>query len=105
MHPVFVDTLYCFIKLSKTKMDPIIPPDNCYVALLSMAEGFRCQAPPDIQSSLQCLMAILNLPTHPRIVAKTHLQIGNLIMQHTLNLDIAHKYIEEAVNNHINSFK
>ncbi|RWS16437.1 MAU2 chromatid cohesion factor-like protein [Dinothrombium tinctorium] len=70
--------------------------DNSCVALLSLAEGFRTSSPPDIQSCLQCLLSILNIPTHPRIAAKTHLQLGNMLLQYTTNLDIAQSHIEKA---------
>lgn len=79
-------------------MASMIPAENCYVALLSLAEGFRTSNPPDYQSTLQCLMAILNLHTLPRNMAKTHLQIGHLLLNHANNLDLAQSYLEKAVS-------
>lgn len=74
----------------------VIPSENCYVALLSLAEGFRTTQPPDMESCLQCLLAILNIHTHPRNIAKTHLQIGHLFLLHTSNLDLAQNHLEKA---------
>lgn len=71
--------------------------ENCYVALLSMAEGFRTSNPPDIKRSVQCLQAILNLPIDHYTMAKTHLQIGQLINKHATNIDIACKHFQDAV--------
>ncbi|XP_053207174.1 MAU2 chromatid cohesion factor homolog [Panonychus citri] len=70
--------------------------DNCYVSLLSMAEGFKASNPPDVKRSVQCLQAILNLPVDHYTMAKTHLQIGSLISKHTTNIDIACKHFEDA---------
>lgn len=72
--------------------------DNCYVSLLSMAEGFKASNPPDVKRSVQCLQAILNLPVDHYTMAKTHLQIGSLISKHTTNIDIACKHFEDAVS-------
>lgn len=70
-----------------------------YLTLLTLAEGFRTAIPPDIPTTVQCLMAILNLPNNdPRVVARTHLQIGKLIYQHTTNIDVALDYLEKAVS-------
>lgn len=70
-----------------------------YLTLLALAEGFRTAVPPDIPTTVQCLMAILNLPNNdPRVVARTHLQIGKLIYQHTTNVEVALDYLEKAVS-------
>ena len=78
-------------------MSGLITVENSYVALLSLAEGFRTCSPPDYKSSVQCLLAILNLPVHHQIIAKTHLQLGNLIMFNTTNHETASKHFEQAV--------
>ena len=70
-----------------------------YLTLLTLAEGFRTAIPPDIPTTVQCLMAILNLPNNdPRVIARTHLQIGKLICHHTTNTDVALDYLEKAVS-------
>ena len=80
-------------------MAVVVPVDSCYIALLSMAEGFRTSQPPDMPSTLQCLMAILNLPgVTQRMMAKTHLQIGNLLLQNSSNFDLAKSHLEKAVS-------
>ncbi|RWS19466.1 MAU2 chromatid cohesion factor-like protein, partial [Leptotrombidium deliense] len=71
--------------------------ENNYLWLLSLAEGFRTSSPPDIQSCVQCLLAILNINPSPRNAAKTHLQLGNLFIQYTNNSDIAQRHLENAV--------
>lgn len=73
---------------------------NCYHALLSLAEEFRTHQPPDIRSCIQCLMAVLNLPPplNPLIEIKTNLQLGRLIMQETSNVDIAQNHLDKAVD-------
>ena len=70
--------------------------DNSYVALLSFAEGFRTSQPPDLKSCLQCLLAALNLPISVRAMAKTHLQIANVLLNHTTNLNLAQSHCEKA---------
>lgn len=79
-------------------MSNLITVDNCYVTLLSLAEGFRACSPPDIRSSVQCLQAVLNLPLDQYTLAKTHLQLGDLIMRFTTNTDVACKHLEDAVS-------
>ena len=64
------------------RMDPTL--DSQYFALLSLAEGFRTNDPPDMSSCMQCLIAILNLlPASSKYVAKTNLQLGKIILNHT----------------------
>lgn len=75
-----------------------ISVDNCYVTLLSLAEGFRTSSPPNIKNAVQCLQAVLNLPVDHYTLAKTHLQLGDLIMRHTSNIDIACRHLEDAVS-------
>jgi MAternally-affected-uncoordination protein len=74
-----------------------INPESCYLALMSMAEEFRTQTPPDIRSCVQCLFAVLNLGSHPAIEAKTHLQLGNILLENTSNLDRSQSHLEKAV--------
>ncbi|KAG9510231.1 MAU2 chromatid cohesion factor-like protein, partial [Fragariocoptes setiger] len=76
--------------------------ETCHVALLNLAEEFRTKQPPDLKSSLQCLMAVLNLPVYDRIAAKTNLQIGNLIYHHSTDPNNAQVYFERAYE-HTNS--
>lgn len=73
--------------------------DNCYVVLLSMAEEFRTQSPPNIKCCIQCLLAVLHLSnqTQPHIEAKTHLHLGQLYLQHTTNYNHAQSHLEKAV--------
>ena len=72
--------------------------ENLYLALVSMAEEFRTQNPPDIRNCVQCLFAILNLQVpYQAIEAKTHLQIGSLLIEHTNNLDHAKSHLKKAV--------
>lgn len=72
--------------------------DQLYLALVSMAEEFRTQNPPDIRNCLQCLYAVINIRVpFPAIEAKTHLQIGSLLLEHTTNIDLAKDQLKRAV--------
>lgn len=74
-------------------------PENIYLTLVSLAEEFRTQKPPDIRNCVQCLMAIINLHVpYPAIEAKTHLQIGSLLLDHSDNIELAKAHLQKAVN-------
>lgn len=70
--------------------------DKCHKALLSLAEEFRTKNPPDLKSCMQCLLAILNLPVSPHVIAKTNYHLGSLIHKHTFDTNIAQTYLERA---------
>ncbi|GFT75139.1 MAU2 chromatid cohesion factor homolog [Nephila pilipes] len=71
--------------------------DACYLALLALAEEFRTMNPPNIRNCIQCLCAIFNLKQQPpKIEARTHLQLGNILLQHTKNTDLAQSHLEKA---------
>ncbi|UXI16012.1 threonine-tRNA ligase [Sarcoptes scabiei] len=72
-------------------------PENVYLTLISLAEEFRTQKPPDIRNCIQCLYAIINLRVpYPAIEAKTHLQIGSLLLDHSNNLELAKTHLKKA---------
>ncbi|KAH7643712.1 mau2 sister chromatid cohesion factor [Dermatophagoides farinae] len=72
-------------------------PENAYLTLVSLAEEFRTQKPPDIRNCVQCLTAIINLRVpYPAIEAKTHLQIGSLLLEHSNNLELAKVHLKKA---------
>ncbi|XP_054160592.1 MAU2 chromatid cohesion factor homolog [Oppia nitens] len=77
-------------------MTAINDNQTCYMALMSMAEEFRTQSPPDMRSCVQCLLASLNVVTHPAIEAKTHLHLGNILFHFTTNLDKSQSHLEKA---------
>jgi MAternally-affected-uncoordination protein len=68
--------------------------DPAYVALLGLAESFRQVN--NINECVRCLKAILNLSPGPLIVARTHLQLGSLIMDKTVAEDQARQHLEQA---------
>lgn len=70
--------------------------DKCHKALLSLAEEFRAKSPPDLKSCMQCLLAILNLPVSPHIIAKTNYHLGSLIHKYTFDTSLAQTYLERA---------
>lgn len=73
-------------------------PETTYLALVSLAEEFRTQNPPDIRNCVQCLFAVLNIRVpFPGIEAKTHLQIGSLLIEHSNNLEHAKSHLKKAV--------
>ena len=71
---------------------------SCYLALMSMAEEFRTQSPPDMRSCVQCLLAALSVAPHPAIEAKTHVQLANILLEFTTNLDRTQTHLERAVS-------
>lgn len=75
--------------------------DACYLALLALAEEFRTMNPPNIRNCIQCLVAIFNLKQPPKVEARTHLQLGNILLQHTKNTDLALSHLEKAVSIYI----
>ncbi|XP_054710843.1 MAU2 chromatid cohesion factor homolog [Uloborus diversus] len=70
--------------------------DACYLALLALAEEFRTMNPPNIPNCIQCLIAIFNLKPPPKAEARTNLQLGNILLQHTKNTDLAQSHLEKA---------
>lgn len=77
--------------------------DACYLALLALAEEFRTMNPPNIRNCIQCLVAIFNLKQPPKVEARTHLQLGNILLQHTKNTDLAQSHLEKAVSIYIST--
>ena len=72
--------------------------DAWYLSLLGLAEHFRSLKPPDIKSCVQCLQAVFNFSPPPRVEARTHLQLGNILLNHTKNSELARKHLEKAVS-------
>ena len=71
--------------------------DAAYIALLGLAENFRTSNPPNIRLSIHCLQGILNVKPGVKAEARTHLQIGNLLLAHTKNQRLAISHLEKAV--------
>uniref|UniRef100_A0A2C9JSS8 MAU2 chromatid cohesion factor homolog n=1 Tax=Biomphalaria glabrata TaxID=6526 RepID=A0A2C9JSS8_BIOGL len=67
-----------------------------YVALLGLAEHFRTSNPPNIRLCIHCLQSILNFKPPPHIESRTHLQLGNILLTHAKNVDIAKAHLEQA---------
>ena len=72
-------------------------PDPLYLALLGTAESFRTSNPPNIKLCVQCLQGVLNCKPPPRIEARTHLQIGTIVLHFAKNTDAALQHLEKAV--------
>ncbi|OXU21657.1 hypothetical protein TSAR_013347 [Trichomalopsis sarcophagae] len=70
--------------------------DAWYLSLLGLAENFRTSNPPSIKSCIQCLQAVFNFKPPPRVEARTHLQLGNILLTHTKNIDLARTHLERA---------
>ena len=68
-----------------------------YISLLGLAENFRTSNPPNIRLCIHCLQSIFNFSPPPHIEARTHLQLGNILMTHTKNIDLARSHLEKAV--------
>ncbi|KAJ8678772.1 hypothetical protein QAD02_014559 [Eretmocerus hayati] len=80
--------------------------DAWYLSLLGLAENFRTANPPSIKSCIQCLQAVFNFKPPPRVEARTHLQLGNILLTHTKNIDLARTHLEHAwqLSQTINAF-
>ena len=85
----------------KTKMAAISGSsknDALYISLLGLAENFRVSNPPNIRLCIHCLQSIFNINPPPLIISRTHLQLGNLLLAHTKNKDLATRHLEQAVS-------
>lgn len=71
--------------------------DAWYLSLLGLAEYFRTSSPPMIKECVQCLKAVFTFKPPPRVEARTHLQLGNILLTHTKNIDLAKTHLEQAV--------
>ncbi|XP_014285477.1 MAU2 chromatid cohesion factor homolog [Halyomorpha halys] len=80
--------------------------DAWYLSLLGLAEHFRTSNPPDIRKCIQCLNAVFTFKPPTRVEARTHLQLGNILLTHTKNTDLARNYLEQAwhLSQNINTF-
>lgn len=72
--------------------------DAWYLSLLGLAENFRTSSPPNIKSCIQCLQAVFHFKPPPRVEARTHLQLGNILLTHTKNIDLARYHLDQAVS-------
>lgn len=72
--------------------------DAWYLSLLGLAENFRTSSPPNIKLCIQCLQAVFNFKPPPIVEARTHLQLGNILLTHTKNIDLAKNHLEQAVS-------
>ncbi|CAG0879449.1 unnamed protein product [Cyprideis torosa] len=70
--------------------------DAWYLALLGVAEWFRTTSPPQIKRCIQYLLAIFKFSPPPKVAARTHLQLGIILMRHTKNIDMAKYHLESA---------
>ncbi|XP_058810814.1 MAU2 chromatid cohesion factor homolog [Phymastichus coffea] len=80
--------------------------DAWYLSLLGLAENFRTASPPSIKCCIQCLQAVFNFKPPPRVEARTHLQLGTILLTHTKNIDLARTHLERSwqLSQSINSF-
>ncbi|KAK7496830.1 hypothetical protein BaRGS_00011810 [Batillaria attramentaria] len=67
-----------------------------YISLLGLAENFRTSNPPNIRLCIHCLQSIFNFSPPSHIEARTNLQLGNILMTHTKNIDLARSHLEKA---------
>ena len=69
-----------------------------YSGLLGLASEFLNSKPPKIKECIQCLQAVFQFHPSPAIQARTHLQIGRLLVKYTKNDDLARSHLEKAVS-------
>lgn len=72
--------------------------DKIYISLLGLAEHFRSTNPPDIKKCIQCLQALFTFMPPAKVVARTHLQMGQVLLDYTQSLDLARHHLEQAVS-------
>lgn len=70
--------------------------DAWYLSLLGLAEHFRTSSPPKIKCCVQCLQAVFNFKPPQRVEARTHLQLGIILLTHTRNIELAKSHLEQA---------
>jgi MAternally affected uncoordination len=68
--------------------------DACYISLLGLAEYFRTSNP---RKCIQCLQALFTYNPPLKVEARTHLQLGQILIAYTKNLDLAKHHLEHAV--------
>ena len=73
-------------------------PDAWYAALLGLAEHFRTSNPPDVKHCVHCLQTVFTFKPPLNIEARTHLQIGTVLSNHTKNIDLALSHLDRAVS-------
>ncbi|EDW84142.2 LOW QUALITY PROTEIN: uncharacterized protein Dwil_GK13302, partial [Drosophila willistoni] len=78
--------------------NPAASQDACYISLLGLAEYFRTSQPPNIKKCIQCLQALFTFTPPSKVEARTHLQMGQILMAYTRNIDMARQHLEKAWN-------
>ena len=73
--------------------------DKIYISLLGLAEYFRTTNPPNIKKCIQSLQALFTFMPPTKVVARTHLQMGQVLSVYTQNIDLARYHLEQAVMN------
>lgn len=71
--------------------------DKIYISLLGLAEYFRTTNPPNIKKCIQSLQALFTFMPPTKVVARTHLQMGQVLSVYTQNIDLARYHLEQAV--------
>lgn len=71
--------------------------DKIYISLLGLAEYFRTTNPPNIKKCIQSLQALFTFMPPTKVVARTHLQMGQVLSVYTQNVDLARYHLEQAV--------
>ncbi|VDI19142.1 MAternally affected uncoordination, partial [Mytilus galloprovincialis] len=66
------------------------------VCIVCLAENFRTSNPPNIKLCIHCLQSILTLQLAPKIETRTRVQLGNILIAHTKNTDLAISNLEKA---------
>lgn len=72
--------------------------DACYISLLGLAEYFRTTQPPNIRKCVQSLQALFTFKPPTKMEARTHLQMGQVLMAYTKNTELARSHLEQAVS-------
>lgn len=75
--------------------------DKIYISLLGLAEYFRTSNPPNIKKCIQSLQALFTFQPPPKVMARTHLQMGQVLSVFTQNIDLARSHLEQAVTIYI----
>ena len=97
-----------FVSILQPAVDQQQPgptPDECFYALLGMAEYFRVAQPPRHRLSIHYLTVATRLSVAPNLLVLGHFNLGKMLHHHTLNDELAQTHLEQTVSPSANSHR
>jgi MAternally-affected-uncoordination protein len=68
-----------------------------YTALLGIADAYLRSDPPRIRHCIHCLEAVFSYKLPPHYEAHVRVQLGNILLKYTENIDLARSHFERSV--------